>query len=778
VLTEATSDPLGHAAAQAGEPATGRLRALAAKPPLVLGAIVLVAASVAAVFSLQVVEFEPDEIGYTHLAIGIARSLSPFTTSYGGAQRLNQLYPLLIAPIWGLFNNVDAFRITHAWNALLMASAAIPAYLLAREVVQRRWAAYLAAALVAAAPWLTISTSQLTEVAAYPACAWALLAMQRSLAVPSWRRDLLALLAIGVATYGRLQLILLAPVLVIAMLLHELGYGLAGGGGRRARLREAAGRMARGHTLLTGAGLLGLLIGVPLLLSGALASAFGFYGDTLSGVALGGATFDLARSYISFMALGLGALPVALAIGFACDTLAAPVSRTAHAFGSLTIVTVLALTLQVAEVSVRFNGSTLQERYSFYIVPLLVVGMCAALLLSRNPARTALVGSLVLAALVATTRYQTERTAFWYQVSPGLTSFFDWVRPAFGASSAPSANPGASPQVLAGLIVLALGVLLAALARRLSAARLLAGVATLAILFCAVETVHALWRVIHGNASGKGFGGAGISDADWVDRAVPGGAAAQQLVGSVGALGEARALWERDDLWNRSLTGAYTFESFSDPYLATTSLSVEQRSGIVTFGGGSGGRGAGPNNAGAGGAGANNVGAGNGGANESAAGALAPTPRYLVVPTRGFPVALQGSVLARAPGGKLQLLRPTMPLQAAWTLSGVSGDGWLQLHRPASLRLYALRSAPGRCATVELTVTLSSLTGSGRELRLLGHGIERNVPLSPGATRTLHTRVCANRGEAPLLRILNEQSPAATNPQLTPQLQRVTVTGA
>ncbi len=763
MLTEATSDPLGHAAPQTGEPAAGRLRALAAKPPLVLGAIVLVAATVAAIFSLQVVEFEPDEIGYTHLAIGIAHSLSPFTTSYGGSQRLNQLYPLLIAPIWGLFNNVEAFRITHAWNALLMAGAAIPTYLLAREVVQRQWAAYLAAALVAVAPWLTISTSQLTEVAAYPACAWALLAMQRSLVVPSWKRDLLALLAIGVATYGRLQLILLAPVLIIALLLHELGYCLAAGGDRRARLREAAGRMARGHTLLTGAGLLGLLIGVPLLLSGGLASAFGFYGNTLSGLALGGATFDLARSYISFMALGLGALPVALAIGFACDTLVAPISRTAHAFGSLVIVTVLAVTLQVAEVSVRFNGSTLQERYSFYIVPLLVVGMCAALLLSRNPARTVLLGTLVLAALVATTHYQTERTAFWYQVSPGLTSFYDWVRPAFGASSSPSANPGASSEVLAGVIILALGVLLAALARRLSAARLLAGVATLAILFCAAETVHALWRVIHGNASGKGFGGASISDADWVDRSVPSGASAEQLVGSVGALGEARALWERDDLWNRSLTGAFTFEQFSDPFLATTGLSVEQRSGIIALSGSS--------------AGANNAGANGRASGSAAAGALTPTPRYLVVPTRGFPVELQGSVLARAPGGKLQLLRPTVPLQAAWALSGISGDGWLQLHRAASLRLYALRGAPGRCATVGLTVTLSSLTTTSRELRLAAHGIERTVPLPPGATRTLYTRICGSRGEAPQLRIFNEQSPAATNPQLTPQLQRVTVTG-
>jgi hypothetical protein len=106
----------------------------------VVGAIVLVGAAVAGAFSLQIVRYEPDEIGYTHLAIGITHSASPITLSHAGADRLNQLYPLLIAPIWGLFGNVAAFRITHVWNAVLMASAAIPSYLLAREVVHERWA--------------------------------------------------------------------------------------------------------------------------------------------------------------------------------------------------------------------------------------------------------------------------------------------------------------------------------------------------------------------------------------------------------------------------------------------------------------------------------------------------------------------------------------------------------------------------------------------------------------------------------------------------------------
>jgi hypothetical protein len=283
---------------------------------VVVGAIVLAAAGLGAAFALRITSFEPDELGYTRLALGIAHSVTPFTLSYGGGQRLNQLYPLLIAPLWGSFGNVTAYRLTHVWNALLMSSAAIPAYLLAREVVRERWAGYLVAALVAVLPWLTLSTGELTEVAAYPASVWAALAMQRGLVGPGLRRDVIAMIAIAVAAYGRLQLILLAPAFVVAVVVHELGYALVEPGSRRENLVEGLRRMVRGHKLLSGATAIGIVVGIPLLATGKLASAAGFYGNTLSGVSLGGATFALARSYFVGIALGVGAIPAGLAIGF------------------------------------------------------------------------------------------------------------------------------------------------------------------------------------------------------------------------------------------------------------------------------------------------------------------------------------------------------------------------------------------------------------------------------------------------------------------------------
>ena len=182
--------------------------------------------------------------------------------------------------------------------------------------------------------------------------------------------------------------------------------------------------------MLSAAGASGSFVGVPLLVTGKLASAAGFYGDTLAGATINSATFDLARSYLTFTALGLAVIPVALAFGFVFVTLPTPLSRRAHAFASMAIVTVCAITIQVAEISVRFNGSTLQERYIFYIAPMFIVGMFAALLATRRPWIAALSGTVALALLVATTHYESALSAFWYQVSPGMTSFYDLLGPA------------------------------------------------------------------------------------------------------------------------------------------------------------------------------------------------------------------------------------------------------------------------------------------------------------------------------------------------------------
>lgn len=718
-------------------------RALAGRPVVVVGATVLLAAALSAYFSRQIVGFDPDEIGYTHLAIGIAHSLSPFTSSYGGGQRLNQLYPLLISPLWGSLGNVSAFRATHIWNALMLASAAIPTYLLAREVVDRRWAGYLAALLVALSPWATLALTELTEIAAFPACTWALLAMQRSLARPSVRRDVIALVAIAVASYARLQLILLAPVLVLAMFAHELGWVLATRTDRRERWMQARRRIVREHRVLSFCAAVGVLAGVPLLVSGRLANVFGFYHSALTGATLNSATFDLARSYLVFIAIGVAAVPAALTIGFVADAIIAPTSRRVHAFAVLSALTVVALTIQVAEISVRFNEGVLQERYLFYIAPLFAVGMCAALLSTQHPLRVAAGGGLVLALLIATTHYESARSAFWYQASPAMTGLYDWIRPLFGAAGGPTANPGSARLVAVAIVVLAFSLLVGLCARRVSATRLLAAVAVAVAVVAGAQTVNALWRVVHGNSSGRGFGRGSLARVDWVDKSVPSGASVEQLDANVEGLDTTRGLWEESTFWNRSIAGAYTFGGVSDYYYATPELRVSGRSGAITLA-----------DAGA------------------RSGVDAP---YLVTAARGFPIAIAGSVLSRSPDGRLELLRIAVPMRAAWNISGVSSDGWLAVQRPATMRVYMLRGEPRRCLTFRFGLALSAVSSSARAVTLAGRGLNTTIALAPGQSRTASAEVCGEAAAVPELRLRDVQAVTASDPQVTPQLTYVAV---
>lgn len=722
------------AGAARGRLRPGSLRSAVTGPPVVLGAIVLVAAGLGAAFALRITSFEPDELGYTRLALGIAHSVTPLTLSYGGGQRLNQLYPLLIAPLWGFFGNVTAFRLTHVWNALLLSSAAIPTYLLTREVVRERWAGYLAAALVAALPWLSISTGELTEVAAYPASVWAALAMHRALSEPSDRRDVIALAAIALATFGRLQLAVLAPAFVLALIVHEFGYALTEPGSRPANLRRAVGSMVRGHRLLAGAAAIGIVIGVPLLVTGRLASAAGFYGAGLRGVSLGGATFDLARSYFTGIALGVGAIPAALAIGLVLVSLVSPVSRRVHAYASLLGVVVLVLLLQVAEVSVRFTGSFVQERYLFYIAPLLVVGMFAALLRTRRPAWAALVGCLFLAVAVATTTYAIGPTSFWYQVSPGLTSFYGWVLQAFGGGPA----QGAAALKPAGVVIALAGVLMAVVLARVRPARVLVVLTVAGVVFCGAETTHALVDVVNGTPGGAGLGGGSLRDRSWVDSHVPAGARVNQLTDDVGGLAIASQTWNNNAFWNRSVAQSdYVQFAPLTAYLPIGRLRVNQATGALRVPGGA---------------------------------PSAHSPVYLVVSDRGLPIAPVGTVVARHADDHLELVRLATPARTSYLVSGVSPGGWLPVNQPATLMLYGRNPATGQCATVTLTVGLAAGVPSPESLILTSRSHRRSVSLRPGQTTTLIEHVCATPAGPPSMSIAAHEAVSAAGLYVTPQL--------
>src|SRR5262249_15215263 len=185
----------------------------------------------------------PNELLYERRAISVAQGLSLLPRVRGDlVATFDQLYPVLVAPAfrWGLLP--DDLWAAHALNAWIMSSACIPAFLLARRVTTTRWAPFVVAALTVVMPWIIFASVLMTEVAAYPAFVWALFAMHVSVATPSRRHDLLALVAIAFAFAGRTQLALLFLLLPVVVVALELG--------RTRGFRAALRRSLDDHRLL------------------------------------------------------------------------------------------------------------------------------------------------------------------------------------------------------------------------------------------------------------------------------------------------------------------------------------------------------------------------------------------------------------------------------------------------------------------------------------------------------------------------------------------------
>jgi hypothetical protein len=231
-----------------------------------------------------------------------------------------------------------------------MASAALPAYLLARRLATPTWAALLAAVLTVVVPWIALSSFLLTEVAAYPAFVWALLAFHVAVTRPSARNDTLATLALVVAIGARTQLAVLAIVLPVAIALHS-------------RVRR--------HTVLIVVYALGVVLALVALALGH--NPLGTYGATTHGNPIPAAFFPALLTHLATLALGFGLLP--FLIGGAW--IAANARRDAYA--TIACAVTVVVTVEVASYDVRFGGNIVRDRYLFYLAPVFALALVAAL---------------------------------------------------------------------------------------------------------------------------------------------------------------------------------------------------------------------------------------------------------------------------------------------------------------------------------------------------------------------------------------------------------------
>jgi hypothetical protein len=519
-------------------------------PWAVVGAIVIGAFVAGLLYALRVSEFfvMPDELGYVKQATAIGRSGWLATPSDFYFNSYSQLQPLIMAPAYALFDGVKAFHVAHAISAAAQASTAIPAYLLARRVLGWRPAAYLVAVLTVITPWALMSGAMMSENAAYPASVWGFLAVQRAVAQPGVRSDLLAVLGIGLAFFGRSQFYLLGVALVGAIVIHELGYRLAEApaGQRLAALRTGAIAATRGHLTLIAFGALAI---VGALTTSVFSTALGTYSAVQGGQLLPPGTLDKGLELVENVVIAVACLPLALTLAWVPLSLLRPRGREQHAFAALLLLYLPLLVVAVGSFSVRYTQGP-NDRYMFYILPLLFVGMMA-MLLDRRPNRVAiLVGAGLTAWLAATASFQLTGLSM-----VALSSAFHGVM--IGRATVFGNELGIDhlrPQTVIAVATVAAVIVLVAVRPRVKPAILAVAVAVGVGGFTLAETVYTGKLLTAGQST---VPDSAIEQRAWIDKAIGPNGSAATVISLIADRGTTDGvLWE-NSFWNKSVRNTF-----------------------------------------------------------------------------------------------------------------------------------------------------------------------------------------------------------------------------
>jgi len=350
------------------------------------------------------------------------------------------LYPVVAAPVFALTSNdLDGYRALRAFNAFLFALAAVPAYLLARRLLDRRWSLAVAA-LAVAVPSALYSGLVLMESIAYLTGTLALLALARALEHPTTRRQLSALGAVALAALARPQLAALA-------LAFPLGLGVRWLLCPRGSRPAVAPSLRR---LWPGAAVVGAVAVVALVALATGHATLRDYSDVWTSYdplsVIRWSWYTLADLALYLAVLPAVVAPVVLLdLGRRGRGGSVPDGAFLGLFLAANVLTVL---LVAAFSGASFGFERLHDRYLFYVVPLWLV--LAAAWLARGarvllPA-LALGGGLVfvlLATLPArllvrdgSIQFDAVATALWGRVQ----------EPHPGASGSRSSSPPARPR--------------------------------------------------------------------------------------------------------------------------------------------------------------------------------------------------------------------------------------------------------------------------------------------------------------------------------------------
>jgi len=313
------------------------------------------------------------------------------------------LYSVALAPIYALGASAPvAYEWIKIVNAILMSLSVIPIYKIARFVLPRK-ASLVVAGLSALAPLMYYSALAMSENLAYPLFLFAIWAMLTAVRSPGWRKDAFLLVSIVVATAARFELVALFPAALTALILTPIiGRETLAESRTRAVLRSL-----RAHWLIAASA---AAVGLAAISGHAMRRLGGIYSNLGGGdVPSPWRLFEHVVQHLAGLDLAVGVIPFVGALVASYAFFRYGARKEVGIFAAVAMSVTFWLLLEVgvlADFVSRGPAAEVQrihERYLFYLVPLFLIALLAAVRLpaSRAPFRVYEAAAVVAAALPA-----------------------------------------------------------------------------------------------------------------------------------------------------------------------------------------------------------------------------------------------------------------------------------------------------------------------------------------------------------------------------------------
>jgi Glycosyl transferases group 1/Dolichyl-phosphate-mannose-protein mannosyltransferase len=533
-------------------PGTGSWLRLAGPMWAWLGGLYAVAVTIQLALALRVTSpwIMVDELVYSDMARSFART-GHFLIR-GAHANYGFVYPLLLSPVYAAIRPMsDVYRWSQAVNALVVCSAVLPAYLLARRVV-RPPAALACAALAVAVPSIAYAGTIMTENVFYPVFLWLAFALVAALDRPTRRNQALLLLVCALAFVTRAQTVaLLVAVLSAPLVLAWI---------ERGRPRRIAA-----FAPLYGAVALAALAAVVVEAARGRSPAgvLGNYSVTSNGGYRPWPVVEWIVIHLAELDLAVFVVPVAALVVLVAN--ARHLDRRLRVYAAASSSLVVWLVLEVGAFASRYS-QRVEERNLFYLMPLLVIALFAWIergqpkppraAVAAAGAAAALPGAIPLAHLLnITAESDTIGLQPWWYVHDAWTG-----------------DTGIA------LVVVGLAVGLAACFLWLSPRHApWLPVLVAAGFLCTWLPVELWTHSFPRLASGSAAQGIGKDDRSWIDAAV----GRDARVGVVWAGGNDLAVWE-NEFWNRSVDRVYGLGARLPGDMPEQQTSVDQSTGVLT----------------------------------------------------------------------------------------------------------------------------------------------------------------------------------------------------